>query len=98
MFHICLIGICKNIETIVLRGFNTTLTKELIAALARADLISLDLSCRPLGDYWSLVESSVPLSELINTLQSWSRLERVRAYLGEFFWMDGGESELVFGN
>lgn len=96
--HIRLIGICKNVEKIELHGcdLNDGLAEDLKAALAKADLISLELSNKLLGDFWEADGTAMlPLSDLIMLLQNWPRIETIYANMGRgYYGTSGGETLL----
>ncbi|KLO17654.1 hypothetical protein SCHPADRAFT_936852 [Schizopora paradoxa] len=95
--HVRLIGICKNVEKIGIHGCHPDLLDDLAAALAKADLISLDLSRERLGGYpgESGDESMFSISTVIGLLQNLPRLQHLYANLAKFEYSPCHESPLA---
>ncbi|KLO16557.1 hypothetical protein SCHPADRAFT_204068 [Schizopora paradoxa] len=85
--YICLLGICKNIESLDLRGCARGLTTDMKSALAELDLVSLKLSAYGLEDLYTGDRFMFP-SELFDLFQEWPRLESVEASLLGDDWQE----------
>ncbi|KLO09130.1 hypothetical protein SCHPADRAFT_931330 [Schizopora paradoxa] len=73
--HILLIGICKNVENIELHGCHAAFLDDLAEVLAKADLTSLSLDSRRLGDFIARRGKMLSLSTVIKLLRGSSRLQ-----------------------
>ncbi|KLO09141.1 hypothetical protein SCHPADRAFT_580024 [Schizopora paradoxa] len=78
--HIRLIGICKNLKDFELKGCHADLLDDLAAALAKADLISLQLSYERLGT-GEKDGKMLSVSNVLDLLQKLPRLETLCASL-----------------
>ena len=91
--HIRLIKLCKNVETLDLRGCALELVDDLKAALVTTDLVSFKLSVRTLGNT-SQGTKVFSIPQLLNFIQAWPRLENLDVYLGDDYGITFGEEEV----
>lgn len=83
--YIRLLGICKNIESLDIRGCARGFADELKAALAKLDLISLKLSAHSLADMYT-GERLLVAPELLSLIQKYPRIETADAFLLSEEW------------
>lgn len=74
--HVRIIGSCKNVKKLVVHGWNTMFSDDLKAALTNANLLTLELWCRPREDGVKMLTSDV-----LRLLPSWPRLQSISAML-----------------